>query len=84
MSHLTMIVSQHIEQFLQHRRTQPAATDEAIQELFPLLRLAAVLQAFSGRRLHLVYQKARGKRNPIDLTALILKEARDPNRSRDS
>lgn len=81
---LTMIVSQHIEQCLQRRCAQPATTDQTNQELFPLLRLAAVLHAFSALLLHTVYQKAQGKRPVSHLTEMIRKEARDPNRNRDT
>lgn len=81
---VTMIVSRQIEQVLQRRLALQTATDEATREIFPLLRLAAVLHAFSGLLLQVVFQKAQGKRNSIDLTEMVLRETRDPNRNRNT
>ena len=45
---LTMIVSRHIEQVLYQRdRTQPLLVEPVVEDLSPLLRPAAVLQAWS-------------------------------------
>ena len=73
------------KQILQRRLAQQTGThQEDTQEIFPLLRLAAVLHAFSGLLLQVVYQKAQGKRTPIDLTEMVLRETRDPNRKRNT
>lgn len=59
--------------------------DENPEEaVFPFLRLASVLSALSASLLAAVLLQAGVKRKPLSLTELILKEAQDPNRKRDT
>lgn len=82
---LTMIVSRTIEQTLsQLRFFEEKSLQTPIEEVFPLLRLAAVLTAFSAQLLQAVLRQAGLKIPSLTLTQLILKEARDPNRNRDT
>jgi hypothetical protein len=81
---LTMIVSQTIEQVLRKRAENDAdpSDNQANKEVFPLLRLAAVVTTYCAQLLKAVLLCAGLKPTPLSLTDLIRKEARDPNRRR--
>jgi IS4 transposase len=82
---ITLCVSQRIEQELGQLlvNKEENERDENPQEaLFPFLRLASVLSAVSASLLAAVLLQAGVKRKPLSLSALILKEAQDPNRKR--
>lgn len=80
---LTMIASRRIEQALHQSPTDEEKFSQALEEeVFPLLRLAAVLTAFCGDLLKAVIRQAGVKRSPPNLSELIRKEARNPNRKR--
>ncbi len=80
---IIMLVSQRIEQELRQLLQNKDDNEEALQHTaFPLLRLAAVLSALSAKLLQAVLQHAGIKRQPLSLTQLIFKEAKDPNQKR--
>ena len=82
---ITMLVSRRIEQLLQQLLHNKKENERALEEtVFPLLRLAAVLTALSAPLLAAVLQQAGIKRRALSLTQLLLKEAQDPNRKRDT
>lgn len=82
---ITMLVSQRIEQELRQLLTNKEDHERSLEEtVFPLLRLGATLSALSATLLTAVLQQAGIKRKPLSLTELILKEAKDPNRKRDT
>jgi len=82
---ITMLVSQRIEQELRQHLTNKEDHERSPEEtVFPLLRLAATLSALSATLLATVLQQAGIKRKPLSLTELILKEAKNPNRKRDT
>jgi putative transposase len=82
---ITLLVSLRLEHALRQRiAANPADASPANQTLFPLLRLAAVLTAVSADLLQAVLQQAGLQRAPLRLTDLILREAQDPNRKRDT
>lgn len=82
---ITMLVSRHIEQALQQVLNNKQENEHTPQEtVFPLLRLAAVLTTISASLLAAILQQAGIKRRPLSLTQLLLKEAQDPNRTRDT
>ena len=82
---ITMLVSQRIEQELRQLLTNKEDHERSLEEsVFPLLRLGATLSALSATLLTAVLLQAGIKRKPLSLTELILKEAKDPNRKRDT
>ena len=82
---ITMLVSQRIEQDLRQLLINKAENEQTLEEtVFPLLRLAAILSTLSVKLLEAVLQQAGIKRRPLSLTELILKEAQDPNKKRDT
>jgi IS4 transposase len=84
---ITLCVSQRIEQELGQllvNKEQNERDENPEDAVFPFLRLASVLSALSAALLVAVLLQAGVKRKPLSLTALILKEAHDPNRKRDS
>lgn len=82
---ITLLVSRHLEQALRRLLAAHQTEEETGNQLvFPLLRLAAVLTTLSTPLLLAVLQQAGLRRAPLSLTALILKEAQDPNQQRDS
>jgi len=82
---ITMLVSQRIEQELRQLLANKEDHQRSLDEtVFPLLRLGATLSALSATLLTAVLQQAGIKRKPLSLTELILKEAKDPNRKRDT
>ena len=82
---ITMLVSQRIEQQLRQLVVNKEENESSLEDtVFPLLRLAAVLNDLSAKLLETVLQKAGIKRRPLSLTELILREARDPNHKRDT
>ena len=78
---ITMLLSQNIQQLLVDQATQEQTTRGG-EEVFPLLRLAAVLRTYCKKLLERVLRQAGVKPSPLSLTELIRREARDPNRRR--
>ena len=82
---ITLLVSQRIEQSLRQVLTNKEENQHTRQEsVFPLLRLAAVLTCVSAKLIEAVLHHAGLKRRPLSLTELLLKEAQDPNKKRDT
>lgn len=82
---ITMLVSRRLEQALQQLLRNKEDNAGALEEtVFPLLRLAAVLTCLSANLLAAVLHQAGVKRQPLSLTKLILREAKDPNLKRDT
>jgi len=82
---ITLLVSQRIEQHLRQVLINKEQHERNLEEtVFPLLRLAAVLTALSAKLLSAVLQQAGIKRRSLSLTELLLKEAQDPNKKRDT
>jgi len=80
-----MLVSRRIEQSLQRLLHNKKENEDVLEEtVFPLLRLAAVLTTLSASLLAAVLQQAGVKRRSLSLTQLLLKEAQDPNKKRDT
>jgi hypothetical protein len=81
---ITMLVSQNIKQKLRllvaNREGKECALEETV---FPRLRLGVVLLAVRATLLTNVSQKL-GSKDPLLVTKLIPKEAKDPNRKRDT
>ena len=82
---ITMLVSQRIEQGLRQVLINKEENERTLEAtVFPLLRLAAVLTTVSAKLLDAVLQQAGIQRRSLSLTELLLKEARDPNKKRDT
>jgi len=84
---ITLCVSQRIEhelRQLQVNKEENEREENPEETVFPFLRLASVLSSLSASLLAAVLLQAGIKRQPLSLSELILKEARDPNRKRDS
>ena len=80
---LTMLVSQSLEHLLRQTSDTENTTQQATgKDVFPLLRLAAVLNAYGQDLLKDVLRYAGVKPASLSLLELIRKEARDPNRKR--
>ena len=82
---ITLLVSQRIEQCLRQVLINKEENERTLEEtVFPLLRLAVVLTTVSAKLLAAVLQQAGIKRCSLSLTELLLKEAQDPNKKRDT
>jgi len=84
---ITLCVSQRIEQELRQlliNKEENEREENPEETVLPLLRLASVLSSLSASLLAAVLLQAGVKRQPLSLSELILKEAKDPNKKRDT